>query len=119
MRKTILCVLFIIGFILIIIGAEKCGSAGKDGVTKIQKPPSNEKSECDATLVTFSCKDGSLKKVLELLQMQTGNIIELGKFNDRPVSVDFKSIPYWQALDMVAKLSGNTYGADLTIDCGG
>ena len=31
---------------------------------------------------------------------------------DLPITVDFKNISYWQALDKVAELSGNMHGDD-------
>jgi Na+/phosphate symporter len=68
----------------------------------------------DASTVTCTFKDKPVKEVLEVIQIQTGNFIKLGKINDANISVDFKSTPYWQALDTVAKLSDNMHGEDPT-----
>lgn len=65
----------------------------------------------EPSYVRQKCDEEPAKRVLDAVSTQTGNMLligdQYGAFNDEPVSLDFASAPFWQAMDELCRQSGN------------
>jgi hypothetical protein len=70
------------------------------------------------TTVTFNCRELPVRKAVEQLSKECGYKLELSQNgarngNEDPekrlVTVDFKSVPFWQALDSLCEVGGLTF----------
>ena len=80
--------------------------------TQEQKPAS--KVLLESSKVTLDVKDASLADLLRKLSEQSGNapISVPRDWEEKPITLSVKDVPYWQALDRVCKLAELTYNAN-------
>lgn len=75
------------------------------------KPAVPTKIDFDPSKITISVKDAKLADVLKMLADQSGDsLLALpDKWQDKPVTLDVKGLPYFEALDALCKVAGLTY----------